>query len=1383
MNLSKNLFLWASLLLGGGNYAYSQGVVINELMQSNIDYLMVDKDFPDSWVELYNGTASDVNIKNWYVGLDVDYTVGYKIPTDAIIPAGGYLVLYCDKEATGLHTDFRLESGKGGNFYLFDAAGNIVDSMVNMAKMPAANIAYGRVTDGTDTWQYEVTPTAGASNNSVGATSVLPDPVFSVAGGVQSAPVALTVSMPEDDYPADTRLYVTLDGSEPTLASDSYTEDFSMNISTTTVVRAKLISAEALTPRSVTHSYIYHPRTTTLPIISIVTEDANLFSDEYGIMSDYEQDGVINYKQEWRRPINAEYFDMRNGGATIFNQVGETAISGGFSRNYLQKSLKLYANKRFGTKRYTGSFWNDKPEVTECKSFIVRNGGNLCYLSRFNDAYVQKLFGTHIENLDWQAYQPVIVYINGIYKGEYGMRERSDEDYVAANYGGLEDIEVATHDHYKNAAERQNTLFQQFYDTYNNADATYEQLAEVMDVENFANALITEMYGTNTDYPGNNISMWRPLAEGGKWHWILKDLDRITGTGECVASFNMFNYMFNTTGEQFKLYRKMISLPEFRSLFINLYSTYLGDFLKSDYCLNLIQAMNDEIYDEMPSTFATINMTTKNYNSYLNSLRTFTQDRAMCVYNNMAEYFNLGTVIPMTLATNGKDVKINNVGLTEGDFDGAYFSDRQLNLKSGVANCGWKMAVAHKDGTTNDYDFDDSEINILLSTYYNGEDDEISVAFQTVEFGPTEFEERIAGLGIDPTSLTDQSESLAPVFDEPQCAYINIVSENGLPTNGVSQDAYVDFYDNAGGYMRKDIVLAQQGSDADNAAKKNLSVMFKSQGADDMDVVFGTWVPQNEFLLKGFYNDGLRGTAEIAYDLYDQIMGIEDGARMTGDAFPCVVYVNGNFEGVYAWQLKKHRKNMKLSKDDSKMVWLDGTLNDKQLFNPEAGIGWTKFSVRNPKDLYNMDGTEYDVDAPQELLDETCPTYNASKKKQKRCAEAKARVVALSNYYSELKAMKDAGATDEEMREAIAERFDIDNLKKYMVFSLATNNYNGFKENWQWFTTDGSTWSVAPFDCDHTFGYNDTDVTTLWTADKGSKKYDYKMENVYENGPIVWLTSYFWEDVKEEWMNQRQAGVLTHDNIMSVVNGWIDRVPSDDWTSEWTKWSESPVTDNAERVDTWVTQRLALEDEYLGYCTYDLTVSSAEWATICVPFAFEVPEDMYLYTVGGVLEDGETLAMTYTAEPEANKPYLLHANEGTYNLYGMKVEVDTEDAEYLHNGYMVGTYSDIYVPLGDYVLQAKTTGVGFYRVGSDNTISLRANRAYISKGSMPAHLRAKAAFGIGMDGDTSGLKSIEVDKWSEIESIYSVNGIKKSQLTQGLNIVIQKNGKVNKVIK
>ncbi len=52
-------------------------ICINEVMQSNIDYLIVENDYPDSWVELYNAAEQSINIKGYYIGLTSNYKDAY----------------------------------------------------------------------------------------------------------------------------------------------------------------------------------------------------------------------------------------------------------------------------------------------------------------------------------------------------------------------------------------------------------------------------------------------------------------------------------------------------------------------------------------------------------------------------------------------------------------------------------------------------------------------------------------------------------------------------------------------------------------------------------------------------------------------------------------------------------------------------------------------------------------------------------------------------------------------------------------------------------------------------------------------------------------------------------------------------------------------------------------------------------------------------------------------------------------------------------------------------------------------------------------------------------------------------------------------------------
>lgn len=721
--------LIALLLESFAATASGQKVVINEIMPSNIDNLLVEHDYPDSWVEVYNPSNREVNLRGYQLGEKTKAKKAYRLDEDLRIPAHGYGLVYCDKKGEGCHTDFHL-SASGGSLYLFDAAGQIVDQL-EYPKMPAANIAFGRETDGKSSWGWQLQATPGASNQGGCSDVLLPDPEFNLTGRVLNQAAEVIITIPEGDLPTDTRLSVTTDGSEPTIATAKHTS-WKARISENTVVRAKLFAPSALSRRSVTQSYIFHPRKTTLPILSIVTDSAHFYSEENGILSDHhDESGRANYSYEWRRPVNIEYLGLL-GDEPLFNQVAETAVGGYGSRPYEEKSLKLYANKRFGKKNFKGQLWADKPNVTKAKSFVLRNGGSSAKRARINDGFVQRLFGHHLTNLDYQSYTAAIVYVNGKYYGEAAIRERTNDDYVAANYNGLDDIYIESHRAYLKDSVR-GEAFQSFYDLYHTDGTTYEQLAATMDVDNFMKVLIAEMFASNYDFPDNNVIMWRPTEEGGRWRWILKDLDWLALYYEEVpADYNTFKFLFgtaqpddreyreatrHTVEEGSMLYRKMMSFAEFREPFIDAFSTYLGDFLKPSVTLPLIDQMHDEIADELKATWQTYGWTTS-LTVPFDSLRSHTKARQRILYHQMADFFNLGKVVPMTIRTHNCPVEVNGIGLTEGDFDGCYYSERPLTLTTEDTDCGWEITLFDEKGKPlHQQTFDEAELTLTLSDY------------------------------------------------------------------------------------------------------------------------------------------------------------------------------------------------------------------------------------------------------------------------------------------------------------------------------------------------------------------------------------------------------------------------------------------------------------------------------------------------------------------------------------------------------------------------------------------------------------------------------------------------------------------------------------------
>ena len=618
----------------------SSQLIINELMQSNIDCIMDDlNEFPDSWVELYNAGSVVVNLGEYSLGVKEKASKAYKLPSRNVAP-GGYVVIYCDKAETGLHTSFRLESGKDGAVYLFKGS-EIVDKLEGMKKMPAPNIAYGRTTDGADEWGYQLEATPGQANCGRTSSKILGEPVFSVPGRVSSEQFTLEINVPEGS-PEGTQVRYTTDGTEPTATSRECVNGFVVN--RTTVVRAKLFCDGYLSPRSSAQSYIFFPREMTLPIISVVCPDGYFYNNKIGIYVDGNYSGnKKNYEYDWRRPVNIEIFENPGEGSVI-NQLCETRVKGGASRGAQLKSLVMYANKRFGTKRFEYEFFpEDAPGLTDWKSFEMRNAGNDFDYLYFRDAAIQRMMGRNAD-LDWQPYRPAIFMLNGVYKGMLNIRSRSNEDYVYTFYDGLEDIDML--ENWWEVKEGTIDSFNEFRSFYEGTGHSYEEFEQRMDTREFANLMLMDLYFDNKDFPGNNIVMWRPSAEGGRWRWVAKDTDFGLGLYGATPYFKTFNWLYDNSydpdhawankPEHTRLFRRLMDTEEFRNMFFDMCAVYTADFLGADDTASELDKMYAAIDYEYPNHRVLINQWWTNHSQELQSAKTWIRSRESFFLSHVA---------------------------------------------------------------------------------------------------------------------------------------------------------------------------------------------------------------------------------------------------------------------------------------------------------------------------------------------------------------------------------------------------------------------------------------------------------------------------------------------------------------------------------------------------------------------------------------------------------------------------------------------------------------------------------------------------------------------------------------------------------------------------
>ena len=694
-------------------------LIINEIMQSNIDCVMDDiNEFPDSWVELYNAGSTAVNLDQYKLGITDNPDEAWQLPSRTI-GSHQYFLLYCDKEDTGLHAPYRIDSGKSDGIWLFQN-GKVADSVLKLKKQPAPNIAYGRKDDGGEKWGYQATPTPGKANCGKLCSELLGTPVFSSPGKVLKVgkAVRLTISLPEG-APEGTVIRYTTDGSEPTASSPEFSS--TLMLRENTVIRAKLFCDGYLSPRSVTQSYIFFHtnRELTLPVISIATDDRYLNDPKIGIYVDGTyQSGKKNFEFDWRRPINFEYFEV-DGDKSALNQLCETRIQGGATRTNPLKSLAIYANKRFDAnqKRFSYEFFPDqKPGLTEFKSLVLRNSGNDFDYLYNRDAIMQRAMAENAD-LDWQAWRPAIIYINGKYRGMLNIRERSNEDNIYTNYDGLEDIDLFENwNELKEGTWDNLNAFKDFYAGHNH---TLEEYAQWMDWEEFLNLMIMNLYFDNEDFPCNNIVMWRPRTEEGKWRWIAKDTDFGLGLYGASASYNTIAWVnedgydndHNGWGNEWsgtRLFRRMMEDPDLKREFTDRCAIYTGDFLNEKGVRAIWDPMYEMIKTEYPFHRELFNKWWPNYAEELGNARNWLKQRDKYFLNYVKDYYKLDSTIPMTISSGQESVNaaitFNGVKLTKGVFDGKYYKGQKVTLNStpvdGQQVVSWTVVVVAANGTT-----------------------------------------------------------------------------------------------------------------------------------------------------------------------------------------------------------------------------------------------------------------------------------------------------------------------------------------------------------------------------------------------------------------------------------------------------------------------------------------------------------------------------------------------------------------------------------------------------------------------------------------------------------------------------------------------------------
>lgn len=754
--------LAASLLFCATTHAQ---IVINEYSSTTTTFLENYTEDAD-WIELYNVSSTSVDLKGWHLSDDEGNLAKWTFPS-VTIPGNGYLlVLATGKNLTEvaegkyLHTNFNISSD-GEVIFLANADGSIVHQ-ADSAVVPC-NASRGLSPDGSDKWMFFAEPTPGKANTTKAfATAVTAGVKFSPEGGFQSA--AITVTLTAD---GNTPIYYTLDCTEPK-ACDSLLYTGPITIDSTTVIRAITVNGDLMPGQPSTQTYIFpnrlhwlyrnletgivmdslvyhnmlnsditveeaneflrnggdiseithdtviyinphivqeHPAQFSLPVVSLTTAPVNLWDSITGIYvfgpnATYEEPYYgANFHEDWERPVHVELY--WTDGSKRLDQDAGIKIAGAWSRSNEQKSFALHARSEYGKKYFETKLF-DELDITRFKSFTLRDSGNDCFVTHYRDALITHLVAAN--NIDIQAYQPVVVYLNGEYWGILNIREKLNEYYVENHYPHVDHDKVdilsgkgdgvtaseGTEDDY-------NALMDFIKSNDLTTDANYQKVAAQIDVDEYIEYLVTEIYGGNDDWPHNNVKMWKSQKNGGRWRWFLYDTDQsyhIWGRDEDQPEYDKLATCLAEKGKNGDTWSNvmlinMVKNTTFRNELVNRFADRMNREFLPENVAHLVDSLYNNIKDEI------------RFHWYIwglddptgDDIKEFAKSRPANMRKHLRKHFEVGDDVVLTLDnSDGKAgyIELNSLTLKKFTWNGKYFTNVPVKLRA-VARPGYKF--------------------------------------------------------------------------------------------------------------------------------------------------------------------------------------------------------------------------------------------------------------------------------------------------------------------------------------------------------------------------------------------------------------------------------------------------------------------------------------------------------------------------------------------------------------------------------------------------------------------------------------------------------------------------------------------------------------------
>ena len=299
-----------------------------------------------------------------------------------------------------------------------------------------------------------------------------------------------------------------------------------------------------------------------------------------------------------------------------------------------------------------------------------------------------------------------VLFLDGEYWGTYFIQEKLTDDFIEKNYLiKSKNVVLMKDNSLEDGPEEEVTKFKEFCKEYTKKDLAnetiYEEIKKYIDVNSLIELYASEIYISNSDWPGKNDGEWRNIGDqikgneysDGKWRFIIIDLDYSMNFSTVnLDNFNYTQSRMNSTEITTLFFYLLKNNRNFREQFINVFCDYANEIFnpikvnkilekyKEDNC---IENLKDSIVRWgrcLP------NFTSLEYIRRIDSINDFFKNRRQFALQHMKDFLNLnGTLVDLTIKVEGKGkVQINSIipDLIDGTWTGKYFTEIPITIKA-----------------------------------------------------------------------------------------------------------------------------------------------------------------------------------------------------------------------------------------------------------------------------------------------------------------------------------------------------------------------------------------------------------------------------------------------------------------------------------------------------------------------------------------------------------------------------------------------------------------------------------------------------------------------------------------------------------------------------